>query len=81
MFHDVCQGLLDNPVDGNPLRFRKFRGHARFDAGTVARRTVYDNAPEGERNLDKERKGRPLIIDLDSVDGMMPGAMLKMRRA
>ncbi len=36
--------------------------------------------PELERGLDKERKGAPLIIELDSVDGMIPGHMLKMLR-
>ena len=40
---------------------------------------VYDNSPEGERNLDKDRKGVALIIDLDSVDGLFGGNFLKMR--
>jgi hypothetical protein len=73
--------LLYGDLDPAGRAFITFRGRARFDDSDAVRRTVYDNAPEGERALDKERKGRPLIIDLDSVDGIMPGAMLKMRRA
>lgn len=36
-------------------------------------------SPEVERNLDKDRKGVALIIDLDSVDGLFGGNALKMR--
>lgn len=57
-----------------------FRGHARVDNSDAARRQVYEQAPEFERNFDKERKGVPLIIDLDSVDGFFGGAILQMRR-
>jgi hypothetical protein len=60
--------------------FMVFRGRARIDESAEARRRVYDQAPEGERNLDKERKGVPLIIDLDSVEGFFGGARLQMRR-
>jgi hypothetical protein len=60
--------------------FMVFRGRARIDESAEARRRVYEEAPEGERNLDKERKGVPLIIDLDSVEGFFGGARLQMRR-
>ena len=60
--------------------FMSFRGRARIDESAETRRRVYEQAPEGERNLDKERKGVPLIIDLDSVDGFFGGARLQMRR-
>jgi hypothetical protein len=43
------------------------------------RRKVFDDSPEVERNMDKDRKGVPLIIDLDSVDGFFGGNVLKMR--
>ena len=45
-----------------------------------ARRHVYEQSPEGERNLDKDRLGKALIIDLDSVEGFFGGARLQMRR-
>lgn len=60
--------------------FVSFRGRGRIDNSPDARRKVYGNSPELERNLDKEQKGLPLIIDLDSVDGFFGGAVLKMRR-
>src|SRR5262245_47685817 len=72
--------LLYGNLDPQARAFITFRGRARFDQDETVRRAVYDNSPEPERNLDQERKGSPLIIDLDSVDGMIPGHMLKMRR-
>jgi uncharacterized protein GlcG (DUF336 family) len=60
--------------------FMVFRGRARIEESAEARRRVYEQAPEGERNLDKEKKGVPLIIDLDSVEGFFGGARLQMRR-
>ena len=72
--------LLFGDLDPRARAFITFRGRARFDDDDAARRTVYDNSPEAERDRDKERKGAPLIIELDSVDGFIPGCMLKMRR-
>jgi hypothetical protein len=72
--------LLYGDLDPQALAFITFRGRGRFDHDDAARRTVYDNSPEPERDRDKERKGAPLIIDLDSVDGFIPGCMLRMRR-
>jgi len=60
--------------------FMVFRGRARIDTSEEVRRRVYEQAPEGERNLDKERKGVPLLIDLDSVEGFFGAARLAMRR-
>jgi hypothetical protein len=60
--------------------FVSFRGRGRIDDSEAVRRAVYENAPAPERGLDKERKGRPLIIDLDSVEGFFQGERLKMRR-
>ncbi|HTW73419.1 MAG TPA: hypothetical protein VMD56_00685 [Steroidobacteraceae bacterium] len=60
--------------------FVSFRGRGRIDNSEATRRAVYDNAPAGERALDKEQKGVPLIIDLDRVDGFFQGEMLRMRR-
>ena len=60
--------------------FMTFRGRAHVDGSDETRRRVYERSPEGERNLDKERAGVALIIDLDSVEGFFGGAVLKMRR-
>ncbi|HEX5420466.1 MAG TPA: pyridoxamine 5'-phosphate oxidase family protein [Gammaproteobacteria bacterium] len=60
--------------------FLVFHGRAHAENGSDVRRRVYEHAPEIERNLDKERKGVPLIIDLEKVDGFFGGAVLRMRR-
>lgn len=60
--------------------FMVFRGRARIEDGEETRRRVYEQAPVGERNLDQESRGVPVIIDLDSVDGFFGGAALRMRR-
>lgn len=57
-----------------------FKGKGRIDDSEAARKQVYENSPEPERNADKERGGKALIIDLESVDGFMPGARLQMRK-
>jgi hypothetical protein len=57
----------------------QFRGHAAVDNSDAAREKVYTSMPEQERNADKEKKGSPLIIDLDRVDGFMPGVRFAMR--
>ena len=61
--------------------FVTFRGRGRVDPSESARRKVYDASPEIERNMDKDRKGVALIIDLDRVDGFFRGSPLKMRSA
>ena len=45
----------------------QFHGRARRDDSDDVRQTVYDNSPEVERNMDEERKGVAVIIDLDRV--------------
>lgn len=60
--------------------FVTFRGRGHLDASEAVRRKVYDSSPEAERNLDKERKGVALIIDLERVDGIFEGNILQMRR-
>lgn len=72
--------LLYGELGRDSKAFVSFRGRGRIDNSEAVRRKVYDSSPELERNLDKDRKGLPLVIDLDSVDGFFQGAMLKMRR-
>ncbi|HTG73389.1 MAG TPA: pyridoxamine 5'-phosphate oxidase family protein [Terriglobia bacterium] len=72
--------LLYANFDPKARGFMNFRGRAFVDTSDEVRRRVYEQAPEGERNLDKERKGVPLIIDLDSVEGFFGGARLQMKR-
>jgi hypothetical protein len=72
--------LIYGNFDPNARGFMVFRGRARVGSSEQERREVYEQAPEGERKLDKERKGVALIIDLESVEGFFGGARLQMRR-
>ena len=58
----------------------QFRGVGHIEDSEATRESVYNNIPEPERNADKEKKGSPVIIDLDRVDGFMPGARVAMRK-
>jgi len=49
----------------------QFAGRARVVAGLAERDRVYDSAPEFERNADPERKGEGVVVDLDSVEGVL----------
>jgi hypothetical protein len=66
-----------DPEKRMTLQF-KGRGHIENDPKT--RETVYNNAPEVERNADRDQKGFPLIVDLERVDGIMPGIRVQMRK-
>ncbi len=71
--------LLYGELGAQSKAFVTFRGRGRVESSESVRRKVYDATPEAERNLDKDRKGVPLIIDLDSVDGYFGGNVLKVR--
>ncbi len=67
--------LLYADLSPESKAFVTFKGRGRVDASDAARRAIYDNSIELERNLDKDRKGVALIIDLDSVSGLFGGQM------
>ncbi len=71
--------LIYGNLDPDNRGFMVFRGRGRVDDSDAVRRKVYEQSPEIEQSLDKERKGVPLIIDLESVNGFFGGAVLKMR--
>jgi len=72
--------LLYGELSPQSKAFVTFRGRGHIETSDAARRKVYESSHELERNLDKDRKGVPLIIDLDSVEGFFGGAPLKMQR-
>lgn len=72
--------LIFGKFEPDDRGFIVFRGRARVDDSDAARRHVYENSPEIERGFDPDRKGVPLIIDLDSADGFFGGNALRMRR-
>jgi hypothetical protein len=65
---------------GGQRAFLTFRGRGRVDNSEAVRRHVYDTAPAAERDRDREQKGVPLIIELDSVEGLFQEQFLQMRR-
>jgi hypothetical protein len=87
---DPAGGLL-SAVEHNPrltLLYRDpetrtmllFYGRGRVEAGEDVRQSVYDRSPEAERQRDPERKGKPLVIDLDRVEGITPDGRVQMSR-
>jgi len=57
-----------------------FRGKARVDHSEEARRRIYDTMPQRERDSDPEMKGVAIVVDLESVTGMMPGVRIQMQK-
>ncbi len=57
----------------------QFKGRGHIEGDDKTRQTVYNNAPEPERNADREMKGLALVVDLHQVDGVMPGIRVQMR--
>lgn len=72
--------ILYGELSAQSKAFATFHGRGRIDNDAPVRRAVYGNSPKLEQDLDKEQKGVPLIIDLDSVDGFFGGNRLQMRR-
>jgi hypothetical protein len=58
----------------------QFRGSAHIETDEATREKVYNAIPEAEQNSDREKKGSPVILDLERVDGFMPGARVAMRK-
>lgn len=58
----------------------QFRGRGRVENTEQMRNEMYEKIPQQERSADPQQKGIPLVIDLDRVDGFMPGQRIMMRR-
>ena len=57
-----------------------FKGKARVDDSDAARKRVYETMPQRERDSDPDMKGAAIIVDLESVTGMMPGVRIAMTK-
>jgi hypothetical protein len=68
------QAIAGNPRVGliafnmDPFTLLFFTGRARLDPSQND--TVWEKIPQGERDLDPERKGGAVIIDLDTIKGL-----------
>jgi hypothetical protein len=60
--------------------FLTFRGRGRIDNDEAVRRHVFENSHPAEQERDKERKGVAIIIDLDSVEGLIGGSFVRLLR-
>jgi hypothetical protein len=49
----------------------QFKGRARIATDEAERKKVFEAAPEREQKSDPERKGLAIIVDLDSVEGVL----------
>ena len=63
-----------------PRMMLSFEGRAHVADDEATRATVYEQSPEPERTADPERKGVPVIIDLDRVAGFTPAGRVLMQR-
>lgn len=79
--HVVLMYRQPSPGGGRSRAVVTFRGRARLAADERERRRAYEEMPQVERDADKEYRGVAIIIDLDAVDGMIPGYRLQMRRS
>jgi hypothetical protein len=58
----------------------QFHGRARTVTDEDVRTQVFENSPEVERNLDPDRKGVAVVIDVDRVQGRAEGKPFEMVR-
>ena len=69
-----------NPAGGRSRAVINFRGRGRFAADEVERLKVYETMPEIERAPDPDMKGVAVIVEIESITGIMPGYILQMHR-
>ncbi len=69
-----------NPAGGRSRAVINLRGRGRVSDGEAERRKVYETMPEVERVPDPEMKGVAVIVEIESITGLIPGYRLQMRR-
>ena len=55
-----------------------FYGRGRIAADDETRNAVYESSPQRERELDPDRRGVAVIVELDRVDGVSPDRRFRM---
>jgi hypothetical protein len=73
-------GILYRNPNPEARSMLTFKGTARIDDSDAMREKVYGEIPTQEQNSDRDKKGSAVIVELDSVDGMYPGARVAMRK-
>jgi uncharacterized pyridoxamine 5'-phosphate oxidase family protein len=85
------EGGLQRAIKSNPrisLLYRSpeprmnfnIMGRAHFEDSENVRTKVYESSPQSEQNADRDRKGMALVIDVDRVNGVIPGQPINMQR-
>ena len=64
-----------------PRMMFNFLGRGHFDSSEAVRNKVYESSPQSEQNADRDRKGMALVIDVDRVTGVAPGAPINQQRS
>ena len=78
---DVMLAYRESGGPGKPSRaVLNMRGKARIDRTEAGRHRVYDVMAERERRGDPDMGGVAIVIDLESVSGIIPGHLLQMRK-
>ena len=68
------------PDHGRSVALIRFRGKGRVERSGAIYEQVWETMPERERDADAEKKGAAIIVDLESVFGMISGYLLKMTK-
>jgi hypothetical protein len=64
----------------DPVTIYQFWGRARVQNDDATRETVYAHSPEPERRADPQRRGIPIVIDLERIEGREGRQVLRMER-
>jgi hypothetical protein len=65
----------------DPVTMYQFWGRARVQNDEETRELVYSHAPEPEQRLDQQRRGIPIIIELDRIEGRVGRDPIRMVRS
>jgi hypothetical protein len=73
---DTLASLRANPniallLHSKSVIMLTFQGRARITEDEADRTQIFDASPEREKGLDPERKGLAIVVDLDSVTGVL----------
>ena len=65
--------LLYGDMDAANRTFLTFRGRGRVETDPAIKTKIFESAHPAEQERDKDRKGVAIIVDLDSVTGLLGG--------
>ncbi len=68
-----------SPDHGRSAAIVTFRGKGRVEDGPL-RDQVYGTMAQRERDSDQDKTGTAIVVDLESITGIMPGFRLQMSR-